>query len=539
MTKKPIKARVLLINLGIPKDMNRNRQFHYPSVMVLLACIVIAAAVSPCRTPAVHPPVKNEALTGIDFAPASPHCKEALESFKKAHPVLPHYPYPEDKALAGAGELVKLGLHLKKLIPQQNADIKCVCPKCGKDSAWRLDMDRLNRLLCAGCLNRFPNIIYPENHTETFRSYFGESVEIRYHRAKDGTLHCFQGKLDHLKFKYLVSKCEYDLGCAYHMTGEERYAKLACFILTRLAENASGFLYGHRGSYTDLLPWPRDVEAAQDTAHFPAFFSPEEKGTQFPCGVFPGQQEAYKPFIDLYDLTYSSSVYDTQKVDGLSAREKINRDFFGCVARYMEAATECFGDEPHEFSNTGNICSQYKVPARIARVTGRWEDVRLVYYQQLRLTQDRWRRNYDAMAAEGPGYHLVWLGHHLQAVYHMMHMEYPPDTPEMRRIFDQTRGFEEMARSRGRIMMPNKTVPNLEDMGKREKPSDQLIAESICNILPGYGHAVLGAGSEPMQQVQAHLQFSRFDNHAHRDCPSPEPVCQRARNVCRPRHLLH
>jgi len=461
----------------------------------------------------VHPPIKDESLVGIALNLEGAPGRKEFERFRESHPVLPHYPYPEDKAVAGADELVSMGSRIRELIPGQNGNVKCACPECGKDKAWRLDLKRLDKLVCGNCKERFPSSEYPENHTQTYRSYFGEAVTIPYHKARDGALYCFQGKLDHLKFRYLTSACENDLGHAYLLTGDERYAKLACFILSGLAENARGFLYEHRGAYTDLLPWPRDAEVVPGMVLFPSIFSPDNKGdAKFPCGVFPGQQEAYKPFIDLYDLTYASSVYDTQKV-----REKIERDFFGRVAQYLEAATECFGDEPHEFSNTGNICSQYKVPARIARVSGRWEDVRLDYYQQLRLTQDRWRRNYDGMAAEGPGYHLVWLGNHLHAVYNMMHMEYPPGAGEMRRIFDQGRAFEELARSRERIMMPNKTVPDLEDMGKREVPCNPLIAKSICNILPGYGHAVLGAGSEPLQQIQAHLQFSRFDNHAHRD----------------------
>ena len=458
------------------------------------------------------PPVKHVPLFGSGFEPQQPVTPAAIRQFRESHPVLPHYPYPKDSAIAGAEELLSLKSVLSKLIPTQFANIRCACPECGKDNAWRLNLKQLDKLECGNCNKRFPSTTYKENHTETYRSYFGETVGISYHKAKDGTLYCFQGKLEYLKFKYLTDRCEHDLGYAYHLTGDERYAKLACQILSGLAENAQGFLAAERGRYITLLPWPRDAASA-GRAHFPPHFSPETKGNApFSCGVFPGQQAAYTPFIDLYDLTYASPVYDTQK-----NREKIDCDFFGRVARYMEAATECFGDEPHEFSNTGNICSQYSVPARIARMTGRWEDMRLDYYQELRLTLDRWRVNYDAMSAEGPGYHLVWLSHHLQAVYHMMHMQSPPGAGELRRIFDKTGAFEVLARSRARIIMPNKTVPNLEDMGKREKPSEQFIAKSICNILPGYGHAVLGAGSKPMQQIQAHLQFSRFDNHAHRD----------------------
>ncbi|MEW6356680.1 MAG: heparinase II/III family protein [Planctomycetota bacterium] len=389
---------------------------------------------------------------------------------------------------------------LLALVPVQTAIHFCGCPNCdagmqeSNQLTWTIDRSR--EVKCQFCGHVYPSEKYPMDKTQTATNPRGEKVTVRYYLDKEGNDYFFEGATWRFQKIWLVTQC-HNLARAYHVTRRPEYARRAALILNRFAELYPG--------YCVVKQWPfRRREYT--SINKPPYPSSGGKWGRW-C-----HDEIPRTLPLAYDLIYESEELDKlSKERGVDVRKRIEDDFFRATVTYM------FSFKDHG----SNMAPSYAAPMiQIGRCIGEPEYVHWAYHWVGQILNTRFF--YDGMWCEAPSYHYQTVG-------------------GIQRVLDELKGYSDPPGYTGKDGLhfedldPEKEVPFLRKCltapeaiaypgglicpvhdtwaGSKRGPKRK---ESTCAILPGYGHAVLGAGKGD-GQIQAHLHFSGSYGHTHMD----------------------
>ncbi|MDP6779768.1 MAG: heparinase II/III family protein, partial [Candidatus Latescibacteria bacterium] len=385
-------------------------------------------------------------------------------------------------------------------IPERPMVAYCECPRCyggvEGNSIFTWTIDRPEEMVCRFCNTIFPNADYPEDQELSGVNALGETVTYRYHLKKEKNVpHFLSANLDRWRRTWLVDQCV-ALGRAYRATGDESFAARAILVLDRIAE-----LYPH---YPVIQNGPRRIRF-QDSQEPPY---PWDSGK---WGYF--HDEIPRDLILTYDMVYDSPSFDSLSTDrGYDVRARIENDWFRptYVALTMQDR------------HVNNVIGyDVRSAALLGRVLG---EPRYVHWAF------GWMREcveagffVDGMWHESPAYHQMTVGGLESAFASVVGYTDPTGyvDPVDGTRFDDLDPEKEIpfwARCRNaphRIDFPNgctSTVHDTHPHQRRGQPSEST--RSV--ILPAYGHASLGRGSDE-NQMQAQFHFSGGYGHSHRD----------------------
>jgi hypothetical protein len=230
--------------------------------------------------------------------------------------------------------------------------------------------------------------------------------------------------------------------------------------------------------------------------------------------------------LRICDLVYGSAAFEKLTVElGHDVRRHITEDLFGNAVAYIQ-------EFPFYYQLHNNASRHIGEIIRAGRVLGRPEWVHFGY-RWSREVLEKYAFSRDAAFAESPGYLYVFLATQEANFTALVGYSDPPgyigeDGLHLEKLgADGSLAFLQKARAATEsIRFPNGSSLPLGDNRNddyleplfRPNTHGTRLDCSRCVLLPGYGHAVLGAGASD-QQVQAHLQFSTFPGvvHTHMD----------------------
>ena len=444
-------------------------------------------------------------------------------------------------------------VELLALVPVQTPFITSDCPDCGHGgysrgldrNQWKFSLP--DRLTCVKCRVSFPNAKFPLNERTSFLNTLGESVEIAFHRDAQGRRFALPGAIQSAQNGWLIQGLA-ALGRLYQLTGDERLARRIVLVLERYAQVfphylvkdflqpkslEPGFIDKAKPTYVYVStggPWHRDGRRFAEKPLEPAA---SEERTNTPYGWTQSRwgwsrwgNEFPSELLVAYDLVQSSGEFARVSAErGIDVRRRIIADLFSNAVSFLQ-------EFPFYYHVHNNASGQITDIIRAGRVLGRPEWVHYGY---------RWSRDVlekyafcrDGAFAESPGYLFVFLASQEANFTALNGYSDPPGYvgPDERRLENLgssgALAFLQKAKAAVEsIRFPNGAILPLGD-NRHDDFVDPLawpstgrtaLDQSRSVLLPGYGHAVLGAGSGD-RQVQAHLQFSSFTGviHTHMD----------------------
>ncbi|RMD78338.1 MAG: hypothetical protein D6820_10105, partial [Lentisphaerae bacterium] len=159
---------------------------------------------------------------------------------------------------------------------------------------------------------------------------------------------------------------------------------------------------------------------------------------------------------------------------------------------------------------------QYLWPAREAMVTGRTDFMKPFIDQAVTNAFDAWRISCDFHSLEASGYHYCWLGGYFHPIRDFLRMQYPAAIKPLQQEIIRNGAWKTIGEITRRVTWPNGLWPSMNDGGGGGIANSIPRQASYNELLPGLGYGVLGDG-EGKDQVQAHLDFTNYGNHAHKD----------------------
>jgi hypothetical protein len=482
------------------------------------------------------------------------HCREAVAA-PPAHPVLKHDLDPTDRPeweRAAAVLVDKSDAELSALVPRQTPFITCGCPSCGAHTytrgpdriLWRFTFP--DRIACRNCQTEFPNEKFAANQKPVMLNTLGERVEVPCYVDPDGKRFYLDGTIDSWRNDVIVAGID-GMAKLYAVTKNEDYARRIVVLLAAYAERFPHYLVkdfltitdnpapprGPQRSRYEFVstggPWivngrprgkqPSEPEASERAMHTPYGW------TQSRWGWGRWVSEIPMTLVRAYDLIYHSPTFEQlaaeQKRD---VRKLIEDDLFRNAADYVALFPFYYhihnnaGSQVAEAVRTGMVIGE----PRFLALGQRWAASVLEQYAFAR----------DGAFGESPGYFYVFLAtnaDNFQAVKEAAALgDTSPDAAAV--IAGANRSIAFLEKSVAAIestRFPNGSALPLSDNrhddfadptvrvgGGRVRP----LTKSKNVLLPGYGHAVLGAGTGD-RQVQTHLHFSPFKEaiHTHAD----------------------
>lgn len=481
------------------------------------------------------------------------------EVFRKAHPILTHDlqrpARPQLESLAR--EIMALSdAEVLALVPTQTPFITSDCPACGnahytrglERTLWKLTLP--NQLTCLKCRNTFPNDKFPLNDKATFLNTLGEKVEIEFHRDAKGERFALPGALQSWQNGWLIQRLD-ALGKLYQLTNDERYARRVALVLDRYAQVFPHYLVKdfltetlhdpqirqtQKSSYVYVSTGGPFMRDGRKFAERPSEPEASNQPTRLPYGWTQSRwgwgrwgNDFPSDLLRICDLVYRSEEFEKLSRElGHDVRRRITDDLFGNAIGYIQ-------EFPFHYQLHNNASSHIGEVIRAGRVLGQPEWVHFGY-RWSREVLEKYAFSRDGAFAESPGYLYVFLVTQEANFTALIGYSDPPgfvgkDGLHLENLSaDGPLAFLEKAREATEsIRFPNGSSLPLGDNrhdefveplfrpGARGTPLER----SRNQLLPGYGHAVLGDGAGD-RQVQAHLQFSNFAGvvHTHRDCLS-------------------
>jgi hypothetical protein len=421
------------------------------------------------------------------------------------HPVLDHGldPGRTEAFRSAAGPILDMSdAELLSFVPERPFAAYCECPACygGVEGngvlLWRIDNP--DRLTCRFCGTVYPNDRYPETETLTGSNPAGETVTYTYYQNHDPeAAHFFTAHLHRHRREWLVDRVR-DLSAAYHLTGDESYARPVVLVLDRLAG-----LYPH---YPVVQNLPRRFAFRESQ-------SPPYAWDSGRWGWF--HNEIPGDLIRAYDLVYHSEGFsDLSESRGYDVRARFEDD----LLRPTFDATAAFEDYVMNAIGPGYGLSDSILLGRVIN------EPRYVHWAYGWLKQILLKGFYvDGMWCEAPSYHYMTVGGLQGAFETIKGYTDPPGyvDPEDGSRYDAVDPASELPFwSRVQtaptvVAFPNGCTSPIHDTHageKRAEPRDS----TQSSILPAYGHASLGL-SHGKHQLQAQLHFSGNHGHHHRD----------------------
>jgi len=470
------------------------------------------------------------------------------------HPVLKHDLDPvtlKKGAASGNVLLNKPEAELAALVPRQTPFITCDCPSCGAQTytrgpdkvLWQFEFP--DQLTCRTCQTKYPNDRFPTNHTAKFFNPRGESIEVPCYLDAAGKPFFLPSTIDSWRNAALTAGID-ALAKSYATSKNEDHARRVAVLLAAYAESFPHYLVkdfrtsiddppGVRGaqrSWYEFVstggPWlvngkPRGAKPSEPAASEVQTSTPYG-WTQSRWGWGRWASEVPEELLKAYDLVYHSAAFEQLSTErGRDVRKQIEDDLFRNAADFVVSYPFWY----HIHNNAG---SQVAAVVRTGMVVN--EPRYLAHGQRwARSVLEQYAFSRDAAFGESPGYFYVFFetnGGNFHAVKEAAALQ--TDAAAQATIASAQKSIAFLDRSIAAIesmRFPNGSALPISDnrhddfadptvrVGGGRSPA---LTSSTNVLLPGYGHAVLGAGSGD-RQIQAHLHFSPFKEaiHTHPD----------------------
>lgn len=464
---------------------------------------------------------------------------------------------PRAKLEANAKEILTLpDADVIAMVPVQTPFITSDCPNCGQGHYTRglernlFKLTPPNQLTCLKCQATFPSDKFRENDRETFLNTLGEKVEVGFYKDAEGKRFALSGALHSWQNGWLIERL-IALGRLYQLTGDEQYARRAVLILDRYARVfphylVKDFLTDHldendapkpgatqKARYVYVStggPWlrdgkpvgrkPNEPEASNQPTSLPYGWTQSRWGWGRWGGEFPGE------LLQVYDLVHGSPAFDELSLKlGVNVRQRILSDLFANAVAYLQ-------EYPWYYQLNNNASSHIADIIRAGRALDQPEWVHFGYRWSHDVLE-KYAFSRDAAFAESPGYFYVFLATQEGNFSALDGYSDPPGFRGTDGLHLENLGSTGSAAflKKARATVESIRFPNGSSLPLGDNRHDEFVdplyrpgtrgtplTESRSVLLPGYGHAVLGAGTGDWQ-VQAHLQFSKFTGvvHTHHD----------------------
>lgn len=488
----------------------------------------------------------------VGVLPASAYSAEPLHP---KHPVLKHDldVAQRSKWEAAAGVLLnRTDAELTAFVPRQTPFITCDCPGCGAHTytrgpdrvLWQFDFP--DRITCRTCKTSLPSEKFAEQEQATFLNTLGEEIAVPCYVNAAGQRFFLTATIDSWRSDAVVQGME-SLAKLYVATKNEDYARRVVVLLAAYAEYFPHYLVkdflttidetpGPRGAQRSRYefvssggPWivkgrPRSAKPSEPDASTKATSTPYG-WTQSRWGWGRWTNEVPMSLLRAYDLVYDSRAFaELSAARGRDVRKQIEDELFRNAADYVVQYPFYYhihnnaGSQVAETVYTGMVLGEPRYTAHGER----WARSVLEQYAFSR----------DGAFGESPGYFYVFFatnGGNFQAVKEAASLAGTnPAAQAAKAQADKAIAFlDKSIAAIESTRFPNGSAlpisdnrhddfadPTVRVGGERRAP----LTESKNVLLPGYGHAVLGAGKND-RQIQAHLHFSPFKEaiHTHRD----------------------
>lgn len=430
------------------------------------------------------------------------------------------------------------------VVPAQSP-IECADPAAGAylrglKKNWNWSVKNPDTIVSPIDGTSYPNAKFPMDRKAVFLNYKGEKVERSYWqgpKAKGdlrGNRHperyFFNGAVDKKKFDWLTRGQMPRLTEVYQETGDEVIARRLVVILARFAE-----VYPHY-----LLSDGRSINNYYISTGGPWLVDGKKSKRKHPYSWTAGR--LYGPWlgeIRMVLLKAWGAVRQSKVVDRLSkergrdVRELIDRDLVREMVDFVM-------DMPWEAQMANNLPSYFRQMALAGKIIGEPEYVHNAYRYVKDLIPTYGKKGdegsgftFDLHHGEGPQGHFGVMARTYWILQELEGYSDPKDyigkiTGVRLEKFTADRDlpqFNRMVDAPFANQMPNGSITPLNDSIGYHGPGKvgvQMavppLARSYPRLLPGLGHAVLGAGAGA-QQTQVQLEFSEQGaGHPHADC---------------------
>jgi len=411
------------------------------------------------------------------------------------------------EARESVAEIMKISEEdLLKYVPPQSpvGPRRNYCPACGKGKLVWAGPPDWDKVKCPACGMVFPNEQYPAERKHALGDPLGRPVIFRYYRDDKGFNHFFRA-LTYGPRRDKMMKFGLALARAYHVTREPTYARRAALLLDQLA---TAFPHWCMRNGSDPHIYVLGEGWHSGTGEFDRWSGRWMFGVPYEC------VSSYEPIYDM--------IYESDELDRLSEERKydvrrhIERDLFYENITVFISADPFIGPVDHlmHISVMGIIRRGQVLndPGLIHRSFA-WAEKRVAPVMS------------DGTYGLRPGDTGKTLAGLDKVVGLIAGWTDPPDTKgnkgidwshEMFVDFDAAKRFpvlSEMKRFAGRIAMPNGLAAPVHGIAanKVAEPRD-----GRCEILPAWGHAVLGAGGGRLA-VESRLHYGGDHGDGYRD----------------------
>ncbi|MBN2560561.1 MAG: heparinase II/III family protein [Phycisphaerae bacterium] len=409
---------------------------------------------------------------------------------------------------------------IRSLVPPQSVLPYCGCPNPGCanyggsergfdiftwDPNWAPDI-RAEKVQCRTCAQFFPNSQYEFNGWDEFPNPFdgNKKVKIGYYSAK-GRRHYFGGLNWFFRKTWLVG-CAWDLAKRYRNEGRsEEFARRVVWIMDGFAR-----------AYPSYCVVEQNAAGSPDVT----------RGYKPKATTPPGTRWSFWEFLEVprsLPVAYRN-IKGCKALDDQATRKRIENDLFRGAVDYIvkylwETDSRKFHNAmPYVVLGLVRIGIGIGEPAYVHRACA-WVRDMLEFF------------HFDGMWPEGPGYHYQTVSLIKDIVTELTGYTDPDSykgTPEDPR-FDHLDPMAELRFWPTALQAPDviaypdgATCPVHNTFVKRAAWAENGMPSPVrhqgtCRLLPGFGHAVLGAGSGDAT-TEVHLHFSGTTTaHAHGD----------------------
>lgn len=437
------------------------------------------AACAPCELPACG--VIDEVITGIQVGgPAASRPFFAVSGANRA---------AADALIASFTEAEWV-----RLVPTQSP--RQQGPTCPNGGAFSWDPDDPDRIRCG-------TTVYDPARPDRFVTVEvlgGATVRLPAWNTPSGGLTYLQARIDYEKWAFWDNRLPM-LGATYQSTGDERYARRVILLLDQWADNFPRWYLSRVNDDDPITP----AEAAAIDWWPISRASPWNNLAR----------EIHEGSVEAFDRVFDSPSWGELSAErGYDVKQRVIDRYFRDELRFLMDTV------PLSVHTRTNLSGTYTRMAQLAVILGR-TDVIEWYDRYWALSVENLKR--DGMFPESFSYHHQYIRDNLRGADHVLRFfeVWPPANDLAARLRARraasTAPFERGLAASALVASPEGYLAPFGDTHlegpDRGVPTRQT---TTSQLLPGYGHAMLGAGAGD-QQVQVNFSWNDRANHTQKD----------------------